>query len=174
MRKLAIGVLSVLMAAVFTAAAFAQHGARGTSSITIKGKTISVDYGQPALHGRTTESLLGRLPAGSFWRMGSNGATDFKTDVDLAFGDATVPAGEYSIWMQRQEGDSWKLVFNKQHGQWGTEHDTSQDFASAPMQSSTASQPVETLTITLHKKGSGGSLTVQWGTLETVANFQAK
>jgi len=174
MKKLAIGVWSVLMVVSFAAAALAQAGPRGTSNVQIEGKTVSVEYGRPSLRGRTTDDMLGKLPAGGFWRMGSNNSTTFKTDVDLAFGDVTVPAGEYSIWMQRQEDNSWKLVFNKQHGQWGTQHDPSQDFASVPLKTSQPAKSVETVTLTLRKAGNGGTLTVQWGTLEAVASFQPK
>jgi len=174
MRKLAMAMLSVLMAACFTATALAQAGPRGTSTLTLNGKTISVEYGRPSLRGRTTDEMLGKLPAGGFWRMGSNKSTTFKTEIDLAFGDVTVPVGEYSIWMQRQEDKSWKLVFNKQHGQWGTNHDASQDLASVPLEESKATKPVEMVTLTLHKAGSGGTLTIQWGTLEAAASFKAK
>jgi hypothetical protein len=174
MKKLELGVLGVLTAMSFVGMAFAQAGPRGTSSLTLHGKTVSVEYGRPSLRGRSTDELLGKLPAGGFWRMGSNKSTTLKTDIDLAFGDVTVPAGEYSLWMQKQEDNSWKLVFNKAHGQWGTDHDASQDFASVPLTASTNAQPVEMVTITLHKEGKGGTLTVQWGTLQTVANFQAK
>ena len=106
--------------------------------------------------------------------MGDNTSTTFKTEGDLAFGDVTVPAGEYSIWMQRQEDNSWKLVFNKQHGQWGTQHDASQDLASVPMKDSKAEKPIEMVTLTLSEAAGGGTLTVQWGTLEASASFTAK
>jgi len=174
MKKLWIVLLSAVMTVGFTAAAFAQAGPRGTSTLTLNGKTVSVEYGRPSLRGRTTDDLLGKLPAGGFWRMGSNKSATLKTDVDLAFGDVTVPAGEYSIWMQKQADNSWKLVFNKQHGQWGTDHDASQDLASAPMTSTKATSPMEMLTITLRKAGGGGTLTVEWGTLVASAAFTAK
>src|SRR5208283_1092067 len=166
--------LSVLMMACFTAVALAQAGPRGTSSLALKGKTVSVEYGRPALRGRTTDELLGKLPAGGFWRMGSNTSTTVKTEIDLAFGDVTVPAGEYSLWMQRQDDNSWKLVFNKQHGQWGTQHDASQDSVSAPLTESKAGKSVEMVTITLHHGNGGGTITIQWGTLEVAASFKAK
>jgi hypothetical protein len=173
MRKLATVVLSVLVVAGFAAVAWAQNS-RGTSSITIKGKTVSVEYGRPSLKGRTTDELLGKLPAGGFWRLGADTSTTFKSQIDLSFGDVSVPAGEFSLWMQK-EGEGWKLVFNKQHGQWGTQHDASKDFASAPLKTSTASTPVEMVTLTLRKAGgAGGTLTIQWGTLEAVASFTAK
>lgn len=176
MKKLAMGVVSVMMVACFAAGAWAQRNPRGTTSLTINGKTVSVDYGRPALKGRTIDdtTLLGKLPPGGFWRMGDNTSTTMKTEIDLAFGDVTVPAGEYSLWMQRQEDKSWKLVFNKQHGQWGTQHDPSQDLASAPMKEAKPTEPAEMVTITLSKADGGGTLTVQWGTLEASASFTAK
>jgi len=173
MRKFAIAVLGVLMVACFAAVALAE-GARGTSTVTIKGKTVSVDYGQPSLKGRTTEEMLGKLKPGAAWRLGSDTATSLKTGTDLAFGDLTVPAGEYSLFMQRQDDNSWKLVFNKQHGQWGTEHDASQDLGSTPLKESKSAKSVETLTLTLSKSAGGGTLTIQWGTLEVATSFKAK
>lgn len=174
MRKLAMGVLSVLMVACFAVAAFAQGNPRGTSTLSINGKTVSVEYGRPSLKGRTTDELLGRLGPGGVWRLGADTSTTFKTEIDLAFGAVTVPAGEYSLFMQRQSDNSWKLVFNKQHGQWGTQHDASQDLASAPLKEAKAGKPVEMVTLTLAKAGSGGTLTIQWGTLEAAASFAAK
>jgi hypothetical protein len=174
MKTFTIGLLSLLMVAGIAATARAQAGPRGTSSLTLTGKTVSVEYGRPSLRGRTTDEMLGRLPAGGFWRMGSDKSTTFKTEIDLAFGDVTVPAGEYSLWMQRQSDNSWKLVFNKQHGQWGTEHDASQDLASVSLEESKAAKPVEMVTLTLSKAGGGGTLTIKWGTLEVAASFTAK
>ena len=139
MKKLGIAVLSVLMVACFAAVGLAQGNPRGKSTITIKGKTVSVDYGRPSLKGRTTDELLGRLKPGGLWRLGADSSTTFKTGIDLEFGDVTIPAGEYSIWMQRQEDNSWKLLFDKQHGQWGEPApDPSQCFASVPLK---VSQP---------------------------------
>jgi hypothetical protein len=174
MKRIAWGMLSVLIVACFAAVALAQGNPRGTSTLTINGKTVSVEYGRPSLKGRTTDQLLGRLKPGAAWRLGADTSTTFKTGVDLAFGDVNVPAGEYSIWMEREGDNSWKLVFNKQHGQWGTEHDASQDLASVPLKESKAAKSIEMVTLTLAKAGAGGTLTIQWGTLEAAASFQAK
>jgi hypothetical protein len=175
MKKLGIAVLSVLMVACFAAVAMAQGNPRGTSTITLKGKTVSVEYGRPSLKGRTTDDLLGRLKPGALWRLGADTSTTFKTGIDLAFGDVTIPAGEYSIWMQRQEDNSWKLLFDKQHGQWGEPApDASQCFASVPLKESKPAKSVEMVTLTLSKAGGGGTLTIQWGTLEVAASFKAK
>ena len=178
MRKFALGLLSVLLATCFAAAALAQHHAknpRATSTLTLKGKTVSVEYGQPSLKGQTIEQRLAELKPGGLWRMGADTSTTFKTDADLAFGDVSIPAGEYSIWMQLQEDKSWKLLFDQKHGQWGAPSPpASEAFASAPLKDSKAANSVDLVTITLAKAGKGGKITIQWGTLEASAAFQAK
>jgi hypothetical protein len=170
-----MGVLSVLMVACLAATALAQGNPRGTSSLALKGKTVSVEFGRPALKGRTTDDLLGRLKPGGLWRLGADTSTTFKTEIDLAFGDVTIPAGEYSIWMQRQADNSWKLLFDKEHGQWGEPApEPSQCFASVPLKETKPAKSIDMVTLTLSKSGGGGTLTIQWGTLEAAASFKAK
>ncbi|MGA3327847.1 MAG: DUF2911 domain-containing protein [Terriglobia bacterium] len=177
MKKFAIGLLSALMVACLAAVAFAQHHARNpraTSTLTLKGKTVSVEYGQPSLKGQTIEQRLGALKPGDLWRMGADTSTTFKTETDLAFGDVTIPAGEYSIWMQQQEDKTWKLLFDKKHGQWGAPAPpASEAFASAPLKDTQAASSVDLVTIKLAKTGKGGTITIQWGTLEETASFKA-
>jgi hypothetical protein len=173
MKRVATGVLGLLMVACVTAAVLAQGNSRGTASLTLKGKVISVEYGRPSLRGRPTDFLLGRLKPGDVWRTGADTSTTFKTEAALTFGGATVPAGEYSLWMEREGDKSWKLIFNKEHGQSGTEHDASQDLMSVPLKESRIANPYEMVTIELKKAGDGGILVVQWGTLKATAKFQA-
>lgn len=174
MKPFAMGVLSVLMAACFARIAAPQGNPRGTSTLTINGKKISVEYGRPSLKGRSTDVLLGQLPPGAVWRLGADISTTFKTQRDLAFGDVTVPARIYSLWMQRLDNDSWELVFNKEHGQGGLQHDAREDLVSAPLTVSETANSVEKMTITLHRAQGGGTITIQWGTLEAVASFEVK
>jgi hypothetical protein len=145
---------------------------RGTADLTLNGKKISVEYGRPSLGGRTINSLLGQLPAGEFWRLGADKSTTFSTTGDLMFGNVTVPKGEYSLWAQKQADGSWKLVFNKQHGQWGTDHDPKQDLASVPLKTEKESKPAEQVTITLKEEHGGGEIAILWGDMELSANFK--
>jgi len=174
MKKVMIMLLSALVVATFAVSALAQGNPRGTAKLTLKGKTVSVEYGRPSLKGRSVDQLLSQLQAGEVWRLGADKSTTFSTGIDLAFGDTTVPAGDYSLWMQKQADNSWKLVFNKQHGQWGTKHDAAQDAASAPLKQSQAAKPAEMVTITLAKAGAGGAITIEWGTMTVTAGFTAK
>ena len=51
----------MLLVGCFAAAGRAQVNPRGTAVLTLKGKTVSVEYGRPSLKGRSTADLLGTL-----------------------------------------------------------------------------------------------------------------
>jgi len=118
--------------------------------------------------------LLEQLKPGDFWRLGADKSTTFSTTADLQFGDVTVPNGQYSLWAGRQADNSWKLVFNKQHGQWGTQHDASQDLASVPLEETKASNSAEMVTISLTKEGAAWGIAIQWGDMKLRASFKVK
>lgn len=148
--------------------------ARGKTEITLNGKTVSIDYGRPTLHGRTVDQMLAQLKEGGFWRLGADSSTTFETGVELSFGKATVPAGTYSLWAEKLAGNKWDLVFNKQHGQWGTQHDPKLDFVKVPLKESKADHSAEMVTIALGEEGGGGKLSVHWGDLALETGFKAK
>ena len=151
----------------------AQHNPRGKTELTLKGKTVSIEYGRPSLHGRTITDMLGQLKPGEFWRLGADQSTTFVTGTALHFGGVTVPAGTYSLWAEKVSNNTWKLVFNKQHGQWGTQHNPKLDFASVPLQEEKISDSAEMVTIELTRKGNGGEVSVHWGDLKLVTDFRA-
>jgi hypothetical protein len=174
MKRLLIAVLAMACLVVGVESGVAQRNSRGTAKISLGGKAISVEYGRPSLKGRSVADLLGQLKPGDFWRLGADKSTTFSTAADLQFGDVTVPTGQYSVWAQRGAEDSWKLVFNKQHGQWGTQHDASQDLASVPLEQTKASDSAEMVTINLAEQGAGAVIAIQWGDMKLTANFTAK
>jgi Protein of unknown function (DUF2911) len=157
-----------------TGACLAQGNARGTAKLTLNGATVTVEYGRPSLKGRTVKDMLGQVGGGDFWRLGADKSTTFSTTKELQFGDVTVPKGEYSLWAQKQSDGSWKLVFNKQHGQWGTNHDPAHDFASVPLKQETEGKSAEMVTIKLENENGTGELSIQWGDMEMTANFNVK
>ena len=118
--------------------------------------------------------MLSQLKAGQVWRLGADKSTTFSTGIDLAFGNVTVPKGDYSLWARKEANNSWQLVFNKQHGQWGTQHDAAQDFASVPLKESKLSSPAEMVTISLAKEGAGGMISIEWGDMKLATDFKAK
>jgi hypothetical protein len=174
MKRFLIAVLAMAVIGVVAENGLAQRNPRGTAKISVGSKTISVEYGQPSLKGRSVTDMLQQLKAGDFWRLGADKSTTFSTTADLEFGDVTVPNGQYSLWAEREADNSWKLVFNKQHGQWGTQHDASQDLASIPLKETKASNSAEMVTISLSKEGAGGVIAIQWGDMELTASFKVK
>ena len=173
MKRLFIVVSVFGLGAVLTALILAQS-TRGTSQLTLNGTKVSVEYGRPSLRGRGVQDMLAQLSPGDFWRLGADDSTTFSTTGDLDFGGSKVPKADYSLWARKEASGSWKLVFNTQHGQYGTEHDPAKDLVSAPLKESKLANPVEELTISLTKQGSGGEIRIQWGNLQLAADFKAK
>lgn len=116
------------------------------------GKTVSVDYSAPSMRGRTI--MGGLVPYGKVWRTGANEATKFHTDSDLMVDRTKVPAGNYTLYTLPGES-AWKLIINKQTGQWGTEYDQSQDLARIDMKLTKTPAPVEQMEIKLEPQSNG-------------------
>ncbi len=164
-KYLAIGVSLVL----FTLTALAQQPQEdkskrpsppGTAEVTLKGKKITIDYSRPFLKGRHVGQEL--APYGKVWRTGANEATTLTTEIGLDIGGVKVPAGKYTLWTVPSEG-TWKLIINKQTGQWGTNYDESQDLARVDMQKASLPQPVEQFTISFDKKSdTSANLNLDW------------
>jgi len=174
MKRLLTLLCAIGLGAVLAVPAMAQGNPRGNASLTLGSANVTIEYGRPSLKGRTVSQLLGQLPAGEVWRLGADKSTTFTTSGALDFSGTTVPAGTYSLWARKESDNSWKLVFNSQHGQWGTNHDASKDAYSVPLKQEKASSSAEQVTIDLEKEDNGGEITVQWGDLEMSANFTAK
>jgi Protein of unknown function (DUF2911) len=146
----------------------------GIASVTFAdGKTVTIDYSRPSMRGR--KIFGGLVPYGEVWRTGANAATSLKTDVDLIIGGAAVPAGSYTLYTIPNE-NGWKLIINKQTGQWGTAYDEKQDLARVDMKVAKNAAPTEQFTILLDKSGaSAATLKLDWaGTTASVAVAEKK
>lgn len=95
----------------------AQEGQpRGKAEATINGKKVVIDYGRPALKGRTLDQLMKDLPEDRIWRAGENQVTTLQTDTALNIGGKQIPAGKYSLYVHAPAGGDWSLVVNKNLG----------------------------------------------------------
>jgi hypothetical protein len=133
------------------------------------GGRIFIDYGRPSMRGRVI--MGGLVPYNKWWRTGANEATSFITDMDLRLGDTVVPKGAYTLYTL-PSAKEWKLMINRQTGQWGTVYDPSLDLVRLPMKKRTLKAPVEKFTILLERSGPrSGVLRMRWERTEVYVPF---
>lgn len=169
MRRIGV-ILSGVVLASFSLA-LGQGADRGTATVTLKGKEVSVEYGRPALKGR---DMLAQASDGMVWRMGANAATTLTTAVDLDFGGKKVPVGKYLL-LAKKAGDKWHLIVNSNANASANNRDKALDVAEIPFTNGTNPESVETLTMTLQATGeNGGKFTMAWGAMNCSAEFTVK
>ncbi len=83
----------------------------------IAGKNIKVQYGSPAVKGRTVWGDL--VPYNVVWRTGANEATYIDLAEAVTVEGKALPAGKYSIFTIPKESGSWTVIFNSD---WNLEH----------------------------------------------------
>lgn len=175
--------MSACVVGLLAAAAWAAE--RGTATIQLGAGKLTIDYGRPALKGRTVAQLLAQLPADRMWRAGADRVTILETTVPVEIGGKTVPAGKYSVYVHCGENDAYSLVLNKDLGQplkniWAaappevadqpyphfnySQEIADQEILRVPMKRVVADQPVELFTIELKPSGDGAVLSMAWGT----------
>jgi Protein of unknown function (DUF2911) len=142
------------------------------AAVTLNGKSVTIDYCAPSMRGR--KIFGGVVPYDHWWRTGANTSTTLKTETNLRIGKLMVPAGTYSIYTIPEE-KGWKLIINKQTGQWGTKYDPSQDLGRVDMSEATMpSSPVETFKISFeHTEGNKTDLHLRWETTNVFVTVTA-
>jgi Protein of unknown function (DUF2911) len=162
------------------------------------GKWIEITYGRPLQRGRDlfgsgpnygkaiNDVGTANLPPPPVWRAGANVSTRFKTEVPLVFGDKTVPAGEYSLFIDLAGPTQWTLIVSKWAAQlkfdpndksalWGAYGYTpDKDVARIPMRVENLSFGVEQLTWSfLDMTNDTGRIALMWGKTLASATFKA-
>ena len=150
------------------------------------GKWIEITYGRPLQRGR---DLFGSgenygkaaldvgapgFPAPPVWRAGANRSTRFKTEVPLVFADKTVPAAEYSLFIDLKPAQ-WTLIVSSWAAQpkfdpqdktalWGAYGYTpDKDVVRAAMKLETLPHATEELTWEfIDMTDTSGALAIRW------------
>ena len=149
------------------------------ASVSIAGKSISIDYSSPRVNNRegkifTKDGLISHDPHYPVWRGGANAATTLKTDANLMIGSLNVPAGTYTLFVDISDPAHWVLVVSKDTGEWGLSYDSTKDLGRVPMKTSKPPSMVEDLVYTLTDNGGGkGTLTLTWEDVTASVQFAA-
>ena len=176
-----VGMVSLAVAALAVA-----DNPRGTASAQVGGKKVSIDYGRPALKGRSLDDLMKQLPADRIWRAGENQVSTLSSEGNLTIAGKKVPAGKYSLYVHAGEGSAWSLVLNSDLGVplgqiWAqapanlknepwphimdyTKGAGEKEVLRAKMSTAKTAAPADLFTMTLVAKGQGADLTLAWGT----------
>jgi hypothetical protein len=138
-----------------------------TISAVFDGNRVTVSYGRPFTKDPKTgaaRKIWGTLvPFGKVWRTGANEATLLITQKPLVIGDATIPAGAYTLFTLPNADGTAKLIFNKQIGQWGTQYDEKQDLVRVDLKKEALDKPTDQFTMALAKNPAGGGvLKLMW------------
>jgi Protein of unknown function (DUF2911) len=145
------------------------------------GKWIEITYSRPILRGRSgvfgTGAEYGKtLYAGApVWRAGADVSTRLKTEVPLEIGGKTIPAGEYSLFIELKNDKEWNLIVSSHAAQqkydpnnktalWGAYNYTpDKDVARAPMKVESIPFAVDQLTWGFTDvNNSGGTIRLWW------------
>ncbi len=151
------------------------------TSVTVNGKQLWIVYHAPSVRGRKifggSDTLV---PNGKPWRLGADWATVLHTDAQLDLNGVTVPPGDYSLFVDPDQGQ-WKLIVNKQTGQWGIKRggvanfDPANNVGETAMTMGRPPAPVEQMKITLTgESGDKGKLTVEWADVMASVPFTVK
>jgi hypothetical protein len=154
------------------------------------GKWIEVAYSRPIKRGRA--DLFGSgadygkaLCDGSpVWRAGANQTTKLKTEVPLVFDGKTLPAGEYSVFVDLKE-KAWTLIFSSWPAQekydpknkealWGSYGYTpDKDVLRVPMKLAALPFSADQFTIAfIDMTADGGALALMWDKTIAAAAFK--
>jgi hypothetical protein len=168
----------------------AQPSGRGRTTVELRRGVgdrtpvrIMIDYGQPHARGRT---IVGNVvPMDAVWRTGANEATSLVTDADLTIGGIAVPKGSYTLYTLPSR-TGWKLIINKNTGQWGTDYLPEHDLARVDMRARQLREPLDSFSIWLvpevERNAQGGIsgglprgvLRLAWGDVELSTDWSVR
>ncbi len=127
-----------------------------------RGATISIEYSQPSVKGRTIGKDLEPLD-NKVWRTGANEATVFETDRTLTIDGKKLPAGKYGLFTLFN-GNDCTVIFNKTWNQWGAfSYKEADDVLRIKAKVTTVSTPTEVMAFKINHSG---EIMLLWGNLQ--------
>lgn len=135
----------------------ASPPAKASETIS-SGVTVTIDYSQPSLKGRTIGKDI--APYGKVWRTGANEATTFEINKDATVEGKPLKAGKYALFTIPGQNE-WEIIFNKTANQWGSfNHKEADDVLRVKVKPSKASTAQEKMTFSIAKSG---TVSLTWG-----------
>lgn len=133
---------------------------------TVGGKTLTINYSQPAVKGR---EIWGKLvPYDKVWRTGANETTTIEFSDDVTLEGKPVAKGRYALFTIPTEKD-WTIIINKGI-KWGAfTYKQDEDVLRVNVPSKKSDQFTERMTIGISPQG---VVAINWA--DKQANFTVK
>jgi hypothetical protein len=124
--------------------------------------TVTINYNQPAVKGRTIGKDLEPMP-GKVWRTGANEATVFEVDKDVMIEGKALPKGKYGLFTIANDND-WTIIFNKTWEQWGAfKYKVADDALRVNVKAAKADVTAEMMTFKIDETG---KVNLFWGDIQ--------
>jgi hypothetical protein len=143
------------------------------------GCRVTIIYGRPYTKdprsGEMRKIWGSLVPYGKAWRMGADEATTLITPQALVFGDVTVPAGAYTLYMVPGEGDDSKLAISTAIGGWGIPVNESHDLGRVPLKKESMEKAADQFTMAVaNDPAGGGVIKLMWENTQYSVPFTVK
>jgi hypothetical protein len=176
---LLVGAVSLPAQQQKRAASTGGNSPHETTSAMIDGSRVTITYGRPFTNnpktGEPRKIWGGLVPWDKAWRAGADEATLLITQQPLAFGDTTVPAGAYTLYVIPSESGTSKLAISKNLGGWGVPVNEKNDLARVDLKKESTDKPVDQFTMAVAKNPAGGGLIkLAWENTQFTAPFTVK
>lgn len=158
-----LGLFSFLLLTAFNSCAQKDKSKRPSPPALVTQKvgnlTISIDYSQPSVKGRTIGKDLEPME-GKVWRTGANEATVFEVDKDVTVEGKALPKGKYGLFTIKN-GEEWTIIFNKTWDQWGAfKYEAADDVLRVNVKATKAETFAEKMKFAINAEG---IVTLFWG-----------
>lgn len=132
---------------------------------------ISIAYSRPSVKDRTVFGDV--VEFGKIWRLGANENTLIKSSENLIFGNDTVKAGTYSLYVIADK-KSWQIIFYNEVDNWGVPDNWSADkiVYKATVPVIEMKDKVENLQISIDKiTNNGAEINIAWDRTKVALSF---
>lgn len=158
------------------------------------GKWIDILYGRPLLRGREAfpgtgadygKATLG--PDAQVWRAGANLTTRLRTEVPLSIGGKTIPAGEYTLFIDLKQPTEWTFIVsswpaqtkydpkNKEALYGAFNYTPDRDVVRAPVKVESLPYRLEQLTWQfVDMTNDSGRMALMWGSVDGLGRVQGR
>ena len=127
---------------------------------TIGNATVTVDYAQVGVRGRTIWGDL--VPYDKVWRTGANEATVFTASESILVDGNELPAGRYALFTIPGK-EMWTVIFNSDADQWGAySYDESKDVLRVDVKPVDLGRTQELMKVDILVKGNEGAVNLTW------------